>query len=209
MTVDAYRHIARWYDVVVEPSNRGLRSIGLAMYPPTAGMKVLDVGCGTGTTLSAYADAGCACHGMDLSEAMLARARARLGDGAVLVHGDASVMPYEDDSFDLVMASTFLHELSPDVRTRIVGEMVRVVAGTGRVLIIDFAPGRLAFKGRVGRGLSMVAERVAGKDHHRNCRTFLATGGMPSMIGRSDLEVDTAKVVAGGNMGLYLLRLAE
>ena len=40
---DQYRKIARWYDMIFEPLNSGLRNIGIKMYPPKAGMAVLDI----------------------------------------------------------------------------------------------------------------------------------------------------------------------
>ena len=70
---DPYRRIARFYDTVVDPPNVVVRKIGLDMYPPREGMKVLDVGCGTGTSLGLYHNAGCEVSGIDLSPAMLDR----------------------------------------------------------------------------------------------------------------------------------------
>ena len=89
MPPDAYRWIARLYDPLLERFDAGLRAIGLKMYPPQAGMAVLDVGCGTGSTLALYAQAGCSVFGIDRSPAMLEVARGKLGAGASLLLGDA------------------------------------------------------------------------------------------------------------------------
>ena len=43
---DAYRRVARGYDVIFGRMNAGLRGLGLKMLPPREGMNVLDVGCG-------------------------------------------------------------------------------------------------------------------------------------------------------------------
>jgi SAM-dependent methyltransferase len=51
---------------------------------------LLDIGCGTGIVAAHFQQAGYAVTGLDTSRAMLARARARLGEAAVLVHGDAA-----------------------------------------------------------------------------------------------------------------------
>lgn len=56
---------------------------------PDADRRVLDIGCGTGLASSAFQQAGYHVTGLDVSAAMLARARDRLGEEAVLVHGDA------------------------------------------------------------------------------------------------------------------------
>ena len=65
------------------------------------GQPVLDVGCGTGVFLRAAADRGARAFGLDASERLLEIARERVPD-ADLRTGDMELLPYEDDSFDLV-----------------------------------------------------------------------------------------------------------
>lgn len=52
--------------------------------------RLLDIGCGTGIVAAQFQQAGYEVTGLDVSEAMLRRARTRLGDAAVLVRGDAA-----------------------------------------------------------------------------------------------------------------------
>jgi demethylmenaquinone methyltransferase/2-methoxy-6-polyprenyl-1,4-benzoquinol methylase len=205
---DSYGGIARYYDRVLEPMNAPLRSAGMRVFPVSEGTTVLDVGCGTGAHLEAYAEAGADCSGIDLSPAMLDVARERLGGRADITLGDATSLPYDDASFDLVFTSLFLHELEPDVRGSVLEEMVRVVRPDGRILIIDFRVGRLRWKGRGLRVLSTATERVAGASHYRNWRAYLATGGIPSIAPQGS-EIDTEKIVAGGNLAIWLLRRSE
>ena len=101
---DPYRNIARFYDAVVEPFNATLRRYVVKVARPREGMKVLEIGCGTGTNLELFADAGCEVAGVDLSPSMIDLAKKKLGDRADLRLGDASQMPFEDDSFDLVVS---------------------------------------------------------------------------------------------------------
>ena len=51
--------IARFYDAVVEPFNASLRRYVTHVARPKEGMKVLEIGCGTGTNLELFAEAGC------------------------------------------------------------------------------------------------------------------------------------------------------
>ena len=57
---------------------------------PNAERRLLDIGCGTGIVAAQFQQAGYEVTGLDISEAMLRRARTRLGEGAVFVHGDAT-----------------------------------------------------------------------------------------------------------------------
>jgi ubiquinone/menaquinone biosynthesis C-methylase UbiE len=204
---DAYRHVARWYDGIFGGMNAGLRGIGLKMFPPRAGMEVLDAGCGTGIQLAAYQRAGCRVTGIDASPAMLEVARRRLGEGASLTVGDAARMPYSDRAFDLVLAATVLHEMPPMVRIATLGEMKRVLRPSGRMLLIDFAPGRVRpVRGWITRGVIAASEVAAGRRHHRNYRDFMTHGGLPPLLDAQGLLVDQRRIVSGGAIGLYLLR---
>jgi SAM-dependent methyltransferase len=76
-----------------------------------AGERVIDVGCGSGATTIAFAQkVGPSGHalGIDLSEPMLARARASAPQGLPVdfVLADATVYPFDPESYDL-LASRF------------------------------------------------------------------------------------------------------
>lgn len=204
---DAYRHMARWYDRAFGGMNAGLRGIGLKMFPPQEGMEVLDVGCGTGIQLACYQHAGCRVAGIDTSPAMMERARHRLGTAASLTLGDAAALPYRDQSFDLVLAATVLHEMACEVRTAALGEMKRVLRRGGRILLIDFETGPLRpVRGWIGRGIIVASEVAAGRQHHRNYRDFIARGGLRPLLEAQELCVDQRRIVSGGAIGLYLLQ---
>jgi ubiquinone/menaquinone biosynthesis C-methylase UbiE len=204
--MDAYGRIARFYDTLLEPVNAPLRAVGWKLHPTDGSMTVLDVGCGTGAHLEAYVGSGAECFGLDASPAMLAEASARLGDRADLELGDATALPYRDSSFNLVFTSLFLHELDAESRTAALSEIARVTRPEGRVLIIDYRAGSLREKGYVTRSLSTVAESVAGRDHYRNWRAYLSSGGVPAASAQVGLTVEREKIVAGGNFAVWLLR---
>ncbi len=69
--------------------------------------RVLDVGCGTGATSLAIARRAGACTGVDVSETMLALARARAEKQdarPVFVLADAQTHPFEPSSFDMIVS---------------------------------------------------------------------------------------------------------
>ena len=201
---DGYGRLARWQDALLEPLNAPLRDIGFRMVQVGHGARVLDVGCGTGTQLERYLNAGCVVSGVDISRAMLDRARSRLGPAADLRLISAESLPYADASFDLVLASLMLHELTAEARDTVIREMMRVATPVGRLLVTEFHPGPWRMpKGCVYRAISRVAETVAR--HQDRSAAFLAAGGIPGLTTRLGLRIEQSKVVAGGNMALYVL----
>jgi len=209
VAADKYRWIAKIYDRVLEPMNAPLRGIGMTMWPPESGVRVLDVGCGTGTHLELYVDKGCDGYGIDTSPAMLERARNRLRDHATLTLGTATDLPYPDGSFDLVIAATLLHELDQSTQQAALAEIARVMADDGRLLVIDFhAGGSRTAKGRLLRGFSVITELIAGLTHYRHYRAFITSGGIPGTVPAGGLAIEHEKVVAGGNIALHLLHRA-
>ncbi len=202
---DAYRRAARWYDRLFGKLNGGLRGLGLKMFPPREGMDVLDVGCGTGIQLAAYQQARCRVSGIDASPAMLGVARRRLGDKASLRLGDAARLPYPDRAFDLVLASTVLHEMPASARAATLGEMKRVLRPDGRILLTEFEAGPVRpGRGWIIKGVIAVSETVAGPTHRRNYRDFITTGGLLPLLNAQGLAVDQRRIVSGGAIGLYL-----
>lgn len=202
---DPYRTKAAFYDALVEPLQAGVRKVGLRLLPPDPQWEVLDVGCGTGTGLAHYLEAGCAVHGVDVSPAMLDRARERLGEDADLRLTDGDALPFDDDAFDLVMASMMIHEVSGAERVKLLVEMARVTKPDGRMLLIDDRFGSLrGWKGPVLRVTTDLIERLSG--HYSEYRAFKAARGIPPLLEEAGLDLEREKIVAGGNIGLYVVR---
>ncbi len=208
MDKDPYGKSASRYDKLIEPLNAGLRVIGLKIWPPEPGMSVLDVGCGTGSHLKLYQEAGCQVFGIDISPSMLEMARRKIGGDANLQRGDGSRMPYRNGIFDLIILSMAIHEVSSETRSAILNESRRVLKNDGRILVIDYHPGPIQFpKGWQHKVLVTFIEFVAGLEHFRNYRNFLGRGGFPSLANEHKLYVEKEKIVSGGNLGVFLARL--
>jgi SAM-dependent methyltransferase len=103
------------------------------------GERVLDVACGTGTlALSAARSArNVRVTGVDGDPAILERARAKAGNEVTFDEGLSTELPYEDDSFDVVLSTLFFHHLSDDAKLRSAEEVRRVLRPAGRVVIGD------------------------------------------------------------------------
>jgi malonyl-CoA O-methyltransferase len=75
-----------------------------------AGLDLLDVGCGTGRHAVAWAAQGARVTGVDFSEGMLSRARAKAGAQQVrfVRHDLAEPLPFHDATFDRVLCCLVL-----------------------------------------------------------------------------------------------------
>lgn len=84
----------------------------LALLGDVSGRRILDAGCGSGPLAAELAARGAEVSGFDGSPAMVELARRRLGEAVPLtVHDLAEPLPYEDETFDDVVASLVLHYL--------------------------------------------------------------------------------------------------
>ena len=108
---------------------------------PLSGRRLLEVGCGSGNWLEILERFGArreGISGIDLDPGRAAACAARF-PGADIRSGDASVLPWESGSFDLVFQGTvFSSILDPGMRRAVASEMLRVLAPAGAVLWYDF-----------------------------------------------------------------------
>jgi len=98
------------------------------------GDRVLDACCGTGDLALASVRIGGRVTGLDFSERMLERARAKSGD-VEWVQGDALALPFEDASFDAATVGFGARNLS-DLEAGL-RELRRVLKPGGRVGILE------------------------------------------------------------------------
>src|SRR4051812_7781720 len=100
----------------------------------------LDVGCGTGVLAERLAAAGYEMTGVDPSGGMLDILRART-DAVHALQASGTDLPFDDDSFDVVVTVAVLHHVADpgDVRTTL-GEMARVSRPGGRIVVWDHNP---------------------------------------------------------------------
>jgi malonyl-CoA O-methyltransferase len=114
------------------------------------GLRVLDVGCGTGRHAIPLAAAGAAVTAIDFSDGMLARARAKPGAEAVrfVAHDLTAPLPFADGAFDRVLCCLVLDHI--DALDPFFAELARVACAGGRVVISVMHPA-LLLKGVAAR----------------------------------------------------------
>jgi ubiquinone/menaquinone biosynthesis C-methylase UbiE len=104
------------------------------------GLRVADIGCGTGRHAIALAEAGATVIAVDFSRGMLAKARAKPGAAAVrFVHHDLTRgLPFRSRTFDRVTCCLVLEHIV-DLEG-VLGEMARICHPDGFVLLSDLHP---------------------------------------------------------------------
>lgn len=102
---------------------------------------LLDVGCGTGEMLRLISERfpKIELTGVDISLNMLDKAKSKIGNMANLILSDSEKLPFDDNSFELVMCNdSFHHYPSP---LNVLSEFHRVLKPEGTLLISDYSIG--------------------------------------------------------------------
>ena len=210
MKNDPYRYTAPFYDFLIIPLTMTFNRIRKELAPPQPGMMVLDVGCGTGSDLKLYHKAGCFVHGIDLSPGMVNIAQKKYGDSIDLRVCDGADMPFRDETFDLILSTITLHEMTRKNREDVIQEMIRVLKNDGQILLTDFSPGPYrSLWGWINRAVILILEFIAGLEHLNNGLEFLKLGGLPGLIKSFPLRIEKSIEISGKNIAFLLLKKSQ
>jgi phosphatidylethanolamine/phosphatidyl-N-methylethanolamine N-methyltransferase len=137
--IKAYRRYARYYDLIFGAIFHPGRNTAIEHLHCMPGDRILEVGVGTGLSLSLYPE-NVNVVGIDLSQEMLARAQKKvelekLTNVESLLAMDAQAMTFEDNSFDKVVAM-YVATVVPDV-TQLVKEIRRVCKPGGTIIFLN------------------------------------------------------------------------
>jgi len=159
--VKAYARWAPVYDLVFgKVFERGRRaSIAAA---ERIGGRILDVGIGTGISLTDYARSN-SIVGVDYSEAMLRKAQERvrehkLGHVAALAVMDAQRLGFADGYFDVVVAQYVITAV-PDPE-QCLDEFARVVRPGGEIILVNHLGAEAGFRRRFEQAFAPIARRL-------------------------------------------------
>ena len=165
-----FDHVASRYDLMNTLMSGGMDRIWqIAMrqaVAPEPGQTVLDLAAGTGASSAALAASGARVIACDLSEGMIEVGRIRHPD-IEFVHGDATDLPFEDNSFDAVTISYGLRNVV-DTQAAL-GEMLRVTRPGGRLVVCEFSTPhnpafRAAYRTYLGTVISTLASLASSDD---------------------------------------------
>ena len=104
------------------------------------GLRVLDMGCGTGRHTLWLAQAGAEVTGIDFSEAMLAKAHEKAKGYSIdlIVHDLHQRLPFETGQFDMVVSGLVLEHIAD--LAHYFSEIARVLGNPGRAVVSAMHP---------------------------------------------------------------------
>lgn len=156
--------------------------------------RVLEVGVGTGKSIALYPP-GAEVAAIDISPRMLERARYRadaLGSKAVLRLGDVQALPFEDATFDVVVA-TFVFCSVPDP---VLGlrEVRRVLRPGGRLSLVEHVLSKKWWLRPMMRVLDPLTTVLWGAHIARDTVANVVRAGF-SRVESDDLAFDVVKAI--------------
>jgi phosphatidylethanolamine/phosphatidyl-N-methylethanolamine N-methyltransferase len=174
-----YRRLAPVYDVLYGWGLQQGRDVAMRHLAPMAGETICEIGIGTGLSARGY-PAGCRVVGLDLSAAMLSRARrlvAAQGLGHVsLCRMDATNLAFRERQFDAVYAPYVINVVPAPLR--VARELARVCRPGGRLVFLNHFAGTGVRPRRLDSVLGSAASWLGGVDWHLDLETFVDQAGL-------------------------------
>jgi SAM-dependent methyltransferase len=177
-----------FYDKIIAPYQDKLFVHIKNLIEPNS--KVIDVGCGTGRLEFVLSDKCKSALGIDLSKRNIDRANQSL-----LQHPDVKISFKHNNlreiisdvnvHFDYAILTYVIHEVNEDERLDI---LIDISSVSDKIIIGDYLVPRP--KG-FGGFLSELIEFIAGKEHYRNYKSYMANGGIHYLANKAGLKIIT------------------
>lgn len=197
-----YRRIARYYDLLDLPfERRRYAPIRPEMFRGLAGV-ILDAGVGTGRNMPYY-PAAARVTGVDLSPAMLARARQRrdrLGLNVELMERDVCATGLPDGHFDAVVATFLFCVLDDALQLPALRELARITKPGGEIRILEYQYSTDAGKRFVMRLWAPWVRLAYGATFDRQTEQYLPDAGL-EVVEERFLFQDIIKLIVARKEG--------
>lgn len=150
-----YSRYSRFYDIIFEQFFYPRIRLGLEKIGIQSGDRIIEVGVGTGFSLSLYPET-CQVVGIDITRRMLERAKAKkekLGLSHIdLFEMDGENICFDDDSFDHAVLP-FVISVVPNLE-RLMAEIKRVTKKGGKIIIMNHLCTKISWLSRMEEMLS-------------------------------------------------------
>lgn len=159
-----YSRYSGFYDILFSQFFYPRIRLGLEKIGIKAGERIIEVGVGTGLSLSLYPES-CKVVGIDITRRMLEKAKAKKEkfglDHVDLFEMDGENICFGDDSFDHAVLP-FVISVVPSIE-RLMAEVKRVTKKGGKIIIINHLCAKLSFFSRMEKLLSPVFMKLGWK----------------------------------------------
>ena len=158
--------------------------------------RLLDAGVGTGRNIAFYPDDS-EVTGIDLSPAMIARARRRsdrLGRAVDLLQRDVSATAFADNHFDAVIATFLFCVLEKDQQLPALMELARICREGGESRLLDYVYSENPVRRFVMRLWAPWVRAVFGAAFDRDTERYVAAAGL-ELLARRFLVSDVIRLL--------------
>src|SRR5450759_3417905 len=187
MTKNKYHWYDGWfYDILIAPNQDKL--FGQIKNLVESQSTIIDVGCGTGRLEFSISGKCKSVLGIDLSKKNIDRANMKLlqhpDDKISFQHSSLSEIINEGKiHFDFAILTYVIHEVDEEERLDLLNEIARIA---DTIIIGDYlVPKPKGF----GSYFSEIIEFIAGAEHYRNYKSYVANGGIQYLANKTGLKI--------------------
>jgi SAM-dependent methyltransferase len=175
-----------FYDTIIAPNQDKLFGQIKDLVPLQS--TIIDIGCGTGRLEFFLAGRCKSLLGIDLSKRNIDRAKQTLlkfpDERISFHHGNiGEVINAGNIKFDYAILTYVIHEVNEDERINLLKEISLIA---NKIIIGDYLVPR---PDGIGGFMSETIEFIAGREHYRNYKSYVANGGLDYLAHKAGLRI--------------------
>ncbi len=174
------------YNIIIDPLLSKVHNMVARLVPE--GSRVIDIACGNGTLALKISARATHVSGIDLEPDMISFATMRAAKAGInnvefMEMDAADLSGFADNAFDVACSSMAIHQFQLKTGKKILKEMTRIAKN---IIVLDYNyPLPRNFYGFAAKTI----ESMAGKEHHRNFKTYIEHGGIQGIAASVNIQV--------------------